>query len=69
MPRYFKPRFSIEGEIQELFHRGLVISDIFRAREEIRRIGYYRLTGYLHPFRKKDVRRMSSLVSGVKQPG
>ncbi|KXB49362.1 hypothetical protein HMPREF1861_02127 [Corynebacterium kroppenstedtii] len=69
MACYYKPGFNLEEQVQELSDRGLVINDISRAEEQVRRIGYYRLSSYSHPFRQKDARRMSSLVSGAKQPG
>ena len=54
MARYCKPWLSIEDQVQKLADRGLVISNVSQAEEHISRIGYYRLTGYLHPFRQRD---------------
>lgn len=55
MVHYHKPWLSLEEQVQKLADRGLDISDASQAMEYIYRIGYYRLTGYLHPFRKKNV--------------
>lgn len=54
MARYCKPWLSVEEQVQKLTDRGLIISDVSQAEEQLRRVGYYRLTGYLHPFRQKD---------------
>ncbi|MDO4914735.1 Abi family protein [Corynebacterium sp.] len=54
MACYYKPGLNLEGQVQELSDRGLVVNDISRAEEQVRRIGYYRLSSYLHPFRQRD---------------
>ncbi len=70
MTRYCKPWLSIEDQVQKLADRGLVISSVSQAEEQISRIGYYRLTGYLHPFRQRDtsVDGSGGLLSSYK-PG
>lgn len=52
---YQKPWLSLEEQVQKLAGRGLDIGDTSQAMEEIYRVGYYRLTGYLHPFRQNIV--------------
>lgn len=60
MACFYKTGFNLEGQVQELSDRGLVVNDISRAEEQVRRIGYYRLSSYLHPFRQRDASARSS---------
>ena len=52
MGRQLKKHLSIEGQIAKLKSRGLIIENEEYAKEVLNRISYYRLTGYLHDFRK-----------------
>ncbi len=45
-----KPPLNIPGQIQLLLSRGLVIRDHAHAEHYLKHIGYYRLSGYAHPF-------------------
>ena len=47
-----KKHLSIDGQIAKMKDRGLVIEDEEYAKTVLERISYYRLTGYLHDFRK-----------------
>ncbi|WP_181027135.1 Abi family protein [Rathayibacter sp. AY1E9] len=49
---YAKPHLSYESQLAQLEQRGLIISDRTLASEALRSIGYYRLSAYLHTFRK-----------------
>ena len=46
---------NLEEQVQKLAGRGLDLGGISQASDHIYRIGYYRLAGYLHPFRQKTV--------------
>jgi len=59
--RYVKPFTSISEQVDLLIGRGLQVSSRPDAEDALRKIGYYRLSGYLYPF------RMSS--SGRFRPG
>ena len=48
---YTKPWLSIDEQITLLGERGLSIHDQDRASTVLRENGYYRLSGYLYPFR------------------
>lgn len=48
---YSKPWLAIEEQITRLRARGLDIPDDGEAAAVLGEVGYYRLTGYLHPFR------------------
>ncbi|TDN45384.1 abortive infection bacteriophage resistance protein [Curtobacterium flaccumfaciens] len=48
---YSKPWLSIADQIAQLRSRGLAVPDQDRATGLLQEVGYYRLTGYLHPFR------------------
>ena len=52
---YQKPWLSLEEQVQKLAGRGIDVGETSQAMDEIYRIGYYRLTGYLHPFRQNIV--------------
>jgi len=49
---YSKPWLSIEDQIAQLLDRGVAMPDHDAAVRVLREVGYYRLTGYLHPFRR-----------------
>ncbi len=50
MPTH-KPWKSIEEQIAIIRGRGMVIDDKAQAEHFLRRVGYYRLSGYWYPFR------------------
>ena len=45
-----KPHLPIGGQVELLRSRGLEIGDDVRAADYLRRVGYYRLSGYWKPF-------------------
>jgi len=47
-----KPWKSIDEQVEILQSRGLQIEDSDRAKRYLRRLGYYRLSGYWYPFRQ-----------------
>lgn len=49
--KYAKPHLTYEKQLALLQERGLEITDPARAIKDLKRIGYYRLSGYLHPLR------------------
>jgi abortive infection bacteriophage resistance protein len=51
MSTYKKPYLSFEAQLELLKNRGLEITNDAIALEYLRRIGYYRLSGYWYPFR------------------
>lgn len=51
---YDKPFLTPALQIEILKSHGLAITDKEKAIRWLRRIGYYRLTGYLYPFREAD---------------
>lgn len=54
MVDYAKPWLSIDEQIDKLTTRGLRISDRAEAAKLLGNVGYYRLTGYLYPFRTSE---------------
>ena len=52
MVEYAKPWLSIDEQVNKLQSRGVQIGEQPTAVELLRRVGYYRLTGYLYPFRE-----------------
>jgi len=52
MPRYNKPHLSFEHQLELLKSRGLEVTNDNTALEYLRRLGYYRLSGYWYPCRK-----------------
>ena len=51
---YAKPWKSYEEQLDLLTSRGLGATDRHKALEYLRRIGYYRLSGYWFPFRERS---------------
>lgn len=49
--RYTKQALTYEHQLQQLQARGLRIDDAVQAEKYLRRVGYYRLMGYLFPLR------------------
>jgi len=52
--RYNKPWLSHHDQLELLKSRGLVVTDDAKALEYLRRIGYYRLSGYWFAFRQRS---------------
>ena len=50
--KYTKPHLPYDQQLALLRERGLVVSDPPRALRDLKRIGYYRLSGYLYPMRE-----------------
>lgn len=51
---YTKPWLSLEQQVDHLASRGIDVGDRDRAIALLRAVGYYRLTGYLYPFRNSE---------------
>ena len=51
---YEKPWTSFEEQLEILKKRGLSITDESKALGALKRIGYYRLSGYWYPFKKRS---------------
>lgn len=49
---YEKPFLPVDEQVDQLIARGMLIPDIAAAAETLRRIGYYRLSGYWYPYRQ-----------------
>ena len=54
MAEYAKPWLSVDEQIDRLAEHGVEIEDRNRAALVLQAIGYYRLTGYLYPFRESE---------------
>lgn len=48
--KYDKPHLTYDRQLARLGDRGLSIADPAAAIADLKRIGYYRLSGYLYPF-------------------
>lgn len=51
---YDKPWKSYQEQLEQLIDRGLIVTDTDKALHYLERIGYYRLSGYWHPFRERN---------------
>ena len=51
MSHYSKPWLTLDQQVHKLQSRGVEIGSAAAARDLLQRVGYYRLTGYLYPFR------------------
>lgn len=54
MAEYAKPWLSVDEQIDRLARHGVEIEDRGRAVTMLQAVGYYRLTGYLYPFRESE---------------
>lgn len=54
MAQYTKPWLTVDEQIERLVGQGVEVEDRERAASLLRAIGYYRLTGYLYPFRGSE---------------
>ena len=51
---YAKPWKSYADQLNQLIDRGMVVTDRDRALDYLKRIGYYRLSGYWFAFRERS---------------
>ena len=49
---YAKPWLSLDDQVSKLQSRGVLVGEQANAVAMLSRVGYYRLTGYLYPFRE-----------------
>lgn len=54
MTAYTKPWLSLEEQVDKLASRGVDVGSRDHAISVLRAVGYYRLTGYLYPFRLSE---------------
>jgi abortive infection bacteriophage resistance protein len=54
MVEYSKPWLPVDQQVRRLVEHGLSIGDEGHASAVLQAIGYYRLTGYLYPFRMSE---------------
>jgi abortive infection bacteriophage resistance protein len=64
MPKipYAKPHLPVSDQLELLKSRGMLVTDEPRALQYLKRIGYYRLSGYWYPFRQS---RLTAAESGL----
>ena len=55
MNGYNRPWMSFDQQLQQLKDRGLEVTDVTAALDYLDRLGYYRLSAYMYPFRKIDL--------------
>ena len=51
---YAKPWSGLDEQLRKLEARGLLVSNRDKALEYLKRIGYYRLSGYWFAFRERS---------------
>ncbi|MDD0811041.1 Abi family protein [Curvibacter sp. RS43] len=51
---YAKPWLSVADQLQQLIDRGMLVTDEPKAEACLKRIGYYRLSGYWFAFRERS---------------
>jgi len=54
MVDYIKPWLSVDAQIEKLASRGVDVGGRDEEAALLRAVGYYRLTGYLYPFRRTE---------------
>ncbi|MBP9153554.1 MAG: Abi family protein [Xanthomonadales bacterium] len=70
---YARPHLSFVDQLALLKSRGLTVSNDATALSYLRRLGYYRLSAYWYPFRKREMKevdgKLSYVVYDAFQPG
>lgn len=69
MRAYGKPFSSIDEQLPLLTKRGMDVGDPTAARMLLQRVGYYRLSGYWHPFRNSGVTESGFAIHDDFVPG
>jgi abortive infection bacteriophage resistance protein len=65
LPPYVKPYLTVEDQLSLLSGRGMIMpADFDQAVNWLRRIGYYRLSGYWYPFRERDGEKVLETFRG-----
>ena len=54
MPKTLKEWKNFDEQLSRLKERGLIINNETKALGYLKTIGYYRLSGYLYPFRQSN---------------
>jgi abortive infection bacteriophage resistance protein len=54
MVSYAKPWLPVEAQVEKLIVSGVLIPDRVEATKLLQMVGYYRLTGFLYPFRASE---------------
>jgi abortive infection bacteriophage resistance protein len=52
---YTKQWLSVDDQVKKLVSRGVEVPDKDSGAQLLRAVGYYRLTGYLYPFRETEI--------------
>lgn len=52
---YAKPYFTVREQVALLVKRGMRVGDTREAESLLRRVGYYRLSGYWYPYRERHL--------------
>lgn len=55
MPDYQKPWLTLDDQLARLRERGVSLGDEAECRQVLQATGYYRLSGYLYPFRESEI--------------
>ena len=69
MAEHFRKTYQSAGDLVRLLQqRGLRVSNVIKAENYIRNIGYYRLSAYLYPLLKipKDLHQFKKIVESRK---
>lgn len=67
---YAKPYLTVREQVALLVERGMTVGDAREAESLLRRVGYYRLSGYWYPYRERHLGADGVLeVSSSLRPG
>lgn len=54
MQSYTKPFLPVDDQLKKLQDRGMLVTEPERAKNYLRHLGYYRLSGYWYPLRQSE---------------
>lgn len=63
---YTKPYLTVRAQVDKLMDRGMLVASRADAEQLLRRVGYYRLSGYWYPYREREVRADGTETVGPK---
>lgn len=61
---YAKPHLTVGAQVDKLMERGMLVPNRSEAEQLLRRVGYYRLSGYWYPYREREVQPDGTEVVG-----
>ena len=66
---YSKPYLTLDQQLALIASRGMGVSEPAKAKDYLKRIGYYRLSGYWYPYRHSTITGSRLVIGDNFRPG